>query len=121
MSWNKNTVVVSDIDSRVDMLKENGIPYTLTILGKVSGMGLNDAASQGILDSSSYLIRKLEYKDKLIVEQMQRQQDCDFDDHLVSIKFLKSEAPKEWKLEMYIPDPDYDNDMSSSPNNSVKL
>jgi len=95
MSWNKNTIRRSEIDKTIELLKEFKVKYKLTTLGKVPGYGLNDAYE----DISEYEIRKLEYNDFVILEQMIRDPDCDMDDVISSFKFEKSKAPKNWKIE----------------------
>ncbi len=95
MSYNKNTVRVSEINKTIELLKEFKVKYKLTVLGKVEGYGLNDDYK----DDSTYEIRKLEYKDKVIIEQMVREEDCDSDDFITSKKFNKNKVPKKWKIE----------------------
>jgi len=99
MSWDKNTVIVSEIDKTIELLEEFNIKYKLTIIGTVEGYGLNDDLNMFDGVSKNYEIRKLEYKDKVIMEQMIRDEDCDANDYIVSRKFDKSKAPKKWKIE----------------------
>ena len=103
MGWNKNTIVASAIDFTIDTLKNLGVPYTLTTLGEVNGDGLND----DYFGTGKYPIRRLEYLDKIILEQMERTYDCDFDDHLKSSQFAKDQEPKSWPLELYLHDEGY--------------
>lgn len=100
MSYNKNTLISSEIGNTIKILDRLKVPYTLTDLGTVRGQGLNDDY-EGI---DSYKIRKLEYGDYVIIEQMRRTNDCDTDDYIVSEEFLKNKAPKEWDLEITITD-----------------
>ena len=97
MSWNKNTVVMSSIDATVSTLNNVGVEYSLELLGEVAGNGLNDSYGMG---SGIYPIRKLTYGNKVLMEQMNRSDDCDADDYLVSIEFQKGEEPIVWPLEM---------------------
>ncbi len=105
MSWDKNTVNMSNIDGTILTLKKLGVPYKVTILSKVKGLGLNDDIFEedikGILHPGIryYDIRKLEYKDTIILEKMLRDNDCDFDDVIVSYEFKKGQEPKDWKTE----------------------
>lgn len=100
ISWNKNTLVLSDIDNTIEVLKETGTPYTLVEIGKVNGMGLNDDIQSD--DIKQYPIRRLEYKTFVVLEQLQRTPDCDSDDWLISKKFKKGEEPKKWELEVML-------------------
>lgn len=97
MSWNKNTIVASEIDSVIRTLDDCKASYDLTTLGEVTAMGLNDDYN-GI---NRYPVRRLEYQNTVILEQMQRTHDCDMDDCLVSCRFKKGEEPKDWKLEIF--------------------
>ena len=94
MSWNKNTVVMSKLDTICEVLEELGCSYGLDCLGRVSGNGSNDYGD------ASYLIRRLAYKNKVILEQMVRHPDCDVDDILTSETFEVGEEPKDWPLEV---------------------
>lgn len=93
MSWDKNTVNLSDVDSRIHVLNQIGISYSLITLGEVGGHGLND------FDGKTYPIRQLKYKDIVVLEQMIREDDCDFDDMIISYEFFAQEEPKNWPLE----------------------
>jgi len=96
MSWDKNTLILSEVSSIVSLLDELHISYTLTVLGTVHGRGLNDTLS----DRNYYEIRKLEYKDSVVLEQMHRTEDCDADDYIISMRFIKGQEPKTWPLEL---------------------
>jgi len=97
MSWNKNTVSYSEINATITVLKELGQEYKLTILGTVPGHGSNDEYK------SKYDIRKLEYKDTVIIEQMKRHFDCDSDDIIISFRFTGDDKiPEDWKLEITV-------------------
>ena len=50
-------------------------------------------------DTNEYEIRKLEYNDFIIVEQMNRDPDCDGDDVICSFKFKKDKFPTKWEIE----------------------
>ena len=95
MSWDKNTISCSEIDKTIELLSELSIPYSLKILGKVTGYGLNDDYAK----TDQHKIRQLEYKEKVILEQMIRNDDCDSDDVIYSFKFDKQDVPKKWKVE----------------------
>ena len=95
MSWKKNTLVASSIDNTISVLKELGISYTLTKLGEVSAMGLNDQYE----NRDIYEIRKLEYSKYVIIEQMVRHPDCDSDDVIYSKKYMKGKEPTITELE----------------------
>jgi hypothetical protein len=113
MSWDKNTLNLSEVDSVMNTLRDLGEPFVLHVLGEVQGNGLNDDAWEGEGEDAHpvlkmYQIRKLEYKNVVLLEQMQRHPDCDVDDVILSFKFDKIEEPKEWKIEIMLQDPDYD-------------
>jgi len=71
------------VDALVEVLSELDVPYDIEELGRVRGVGLNDIELE---DGSSpmYPIRRLEYSDYVVLEQMQRHPDCDTDDIIVS-------------------------------------
>lgn len=100
MSWDKQTVDYSDIKIVLDTLNVIGVPYVLTELGKIRGNGLNDINEEGT--ETYYSLRKLEYANRVILDQMQRTHDCDSDDCIVSITFYKKDVPQDWKLEIYV-------------------
>lgn len=93
MSWNKNTRVESSVDATIEVLKKLSVPYTVTVLGTVIGMGLND------YDDKRYDIRRLQYRDTVLLEAMYRTEDCDSDDYLISYDFTLDTEPKAWKIE----------------------
>lgn len=93
MSWNKNTIDYSNINAIIRVLKDMEEPYKVTVLGKVKGLGLNDE------DDAYYELRRLEYKDKVILEKMIRISDCDMDDSIISVEYSKIDEPKKWKIE----------------------
>jgi len=91
MSWDKNTIDMSNLDSIKEMLDELEIPYKLENKQSVMGRGLND-------DSDKYYdLRRLEYRDKVILECMTQTTDCDSDDCLVSYKLDSKDEPKRWR------------------------
>ena len=96
MSYDKNTVNTSTVDFAIEMLKDLDIPYELETIGKVQGFGLND------LDypDDFYDIRRLTYGDFVILEQMNRTNDCDFDDIISSSKFRIDKEPDDWRIEV---------------------
>lgn len=111
MSWDKNTIVLSNLDNVATTLEEIGIPYKITELGKLKGFGLNDDL-YGDKDKY-YPIRKLEYTtvkglNVVIAERMIRTHDCDSDDTLISVKLPQSTFDdNEWKLEIYADEDDF--------------
>ena len=60
------------------------------------------------LEEKYYEMRRLEYNDFVVLEQIIRNGDCDFDDFLTSSKFHKDEEPNDWQIEMMVKDEDYD-------------
>ena len=105
MSYNKNTINKSTVDATIKLLKELKIPYKVKILGQVMGLGLNDdiwgedIKEEIHCDHKYYDIRRLEYRDVVILEKMIRNKDCDIDDYIMSYEFKKGLEPKDWKVE----------------------
>lgn len=100
MSWNKNTTNLSKLDIIASTLDSAGIKYELKELGQVKAMGLNDE----YLEIENYKLRSLIYKgisgvQKIIAEQMQRTDDCDSDDFIISIGF-NGKLPDDFKIEI---------------------
>lgn len=98
MSWDKNTIITSDIDFIIRLLDRFKVRYKIKIIGEVAGLGLNDYFA----GRDVYQIRKLTYCDIVVLEQMHRTHDCDSDDVLTSKEFKKKDVPKKWPLETYI-------------------
>jgi len=113
MSWDKNTIITSELDAIMRVLTNLEVPFEVIILGEVQGFGLNDEDyyedKDGVMNfiDKMYPIRKLSYGDNIVLEQMHRTHDCDFDDILVSYNFKQGTEPKEWKLEIYVDEEDY--------------
>ena len=103
MSWNKNTLNISNLGSTIEILKDLDIPFNCEIIGKVQGMGLNDSD----YPDNYYNVRKLTYGNFVILEQMIRNGDGDFDDFITSSKFTKDKEPNDWQIEIISKD-DYD-------------
>jgi len=103
MSWNKNTINLSYINSTIEVLDNLKIRYELTDLGKVVGLGNNN----GIFEENKYhTLRMLKYinenwKEVIILEQMQRIKSCDIDDLIISKSFTEDNVPQRWPLEIY--------------------
>jgi hypothetical protein len=101
MSWDKNTFVVSEIDSIIKTLVSVDVPYTVEVIGHVSGVGINDSEFDGgSWTNKKYPIRRLMYKDMVVQEVMERSHDCDFDDYLKSYCF-EDEGWETLPLERY--------------------
>lgn len=96
MSYEKQTINLSTINTTVEILQEENIPFKLTNITSVIGQGINDeewgynAEGEPRLKQKIYLIRKLEYGNIIVVEQMKRTHDRDSNDFLVSMKFDKN-------------------------------
>jgi len=105
MSYEKNTYNFSQIDSIIYTLESLKHSYTLIEIGKVKGFGCNDLDiyfgdyTGGII--KYYTLRKLQFKDKIFLEQMHRTYDCDSDDTIMSHEFTLENQPEEWYLEVY--------------------
>jgi hypothetical protein len=95
MSWDKNTVNCSEIDTVIGTLDDCQIPFTLTKIGEFNGCGLNDMYNDR---KEPYQLRQLNYKDITILEYVEKDADCDTDDVILSQKFTRDNKPKEWQL-----------------------
>ena len=104
MSFNKNTINMSDID-RIEtvliILKE---PYTIEKIDTVKGLGLNDDID-GV--DAQHSLFKLCFRDKVVIDRMERTMDCDCDDCIVSYVIDKDQMPEVWHNEIYMHDDDY--------------
>jgi hypothetical protein len=109
MSWNKNTVVQSQIRAVMKVLDDEKRPYSIEALGHVRGRGINDMGKSG------YLLRKLYYGsdghgryEHVLMEQMLRDPDPDADDVLMSHHFRVASEPLIWPLEEWLPSEEFD-------------
>ena len=93
MSWNKNTVTLSFVDATIKVLRDLGVPYSLSVIGKVKGIGLND-------DDKPYELQRLAYSQVVILERMERTTDCDTDDIITSTRFSLRDEPQDWNYEI---------------------
>jgi len=93
----KNTWNNSKIDYILNSLKEHKEQgYVVLIMGSVPARGENDKQEK----RESYQIRKLYWKDIIIIEQMIRDPDPDCSDILTSVAFKKTRSPTFWDLEV---------------------
>ena len=109
MSWNKNTIRITQVDTTLKVLCKANIPYTLELLGSVGGRGLNDDVwwdGEGNEVDAMYDCRKLTYGDTVLMERMDRSSDCDSDDFFTSYEFKVGEEPKEWELSVCVDEDD---------------
>ena len=88
----KTTIILSDLDSRIEELTKNNIPYTVKILGKVA------IYEYGM--PTYYTLRRLAYRDKVILEQTERCNVCDSTGIITSTKFIDDYEPKKWHLDI---------------------
>jgi len=103
MSWDKNTISFSEVDAFLRFADIFGADYQLIELAKVRGRGLNDDPYMSG-EEKLYPIRRVEFKDKVILEYMERHSDCDADDIIRSCIYDKAQVPLEWQLERHIDD-----------------
>ncbi len=87
-----NNSVVDDTIRALKMLKE---PYVITILGNVFGTSYSPDLHNNVL--TLYILRKLTYKDNVILEQILTD-DNEFNDILTSVEFKKGSEPLDWPL-----------------------
>lgn len=104
MSWDKNTINLSNLVGYIELLKELEIPFTIEARGSVKGMGLNDNDEWDEKNKCPkmkyYLLSKLSVGNLVFIEQMQRTNDCDSDDYIILLKFNKDEVPDNIPLEI---------------------
>ena len=102
MSWDKNTINNSAIDTIVSVLEQLRVEHKLTTEATVEGRGNNDRPA--FEESRPYELRRLQYKDCVFLEQIEQDVDCDTDDIISSYRFLLSEEPEKWE---YVVETDY--------------
>lgn len=95
-SWNKTTKKTSTIDNTIAFLKRNKIPYFLSPIGIAIGHGLRDNLM------NPYSLRRLAFRDKVVLERIERNPDCNEDDYIVSNAFWAHEEPSNWELDITI-------------------
>lgn len=89
MGWDKNTVNHSQVDTIISVLKQLNYPYEIREIGQVVGSGANDSGK-------TYPMRRLSYGEWVVLEYIQRSNDCDADDYICSETFRKDQEPKDW-------------------------
>ena len=95
MSWDKNTINMSNLDAVKEILDDLKVKYTLEVKKKVRGYGLNDATFGE--EDKVYELHRLAYRGFVILEQIKRTQDCDANDTIISRKFTRETEPKDWQ------------------------
>lgn len=98
MSYDKNTMIFSDITPLVRELIRRKENYHLATLGTVQAKGLNDYFKA--VDDID--LRILIYSGGVVLEQMRRTSDCDLDDVIVSEVFNFNELPEKFALEKIV-------------------
>jgi len=93
MSWDKNTINLSNLDAVVETLVDLGVDYEVSVLREFNGCGLND----DYLDTTPYKLRRLQYDKKVILEKAVLDSDCDTDDLITSHKFELDKEPLDWQ------------------------
>ena len=93
MSWDKNTVNFSEIEATKDVLDNLGETYQESIIATFRPCGLND----DYMGISSRNLRRLQYKNKVILEYVEVDADCDVDDVILSQQFDLQDEPTDWQ------------------------
>jgi hypothetical protein len=93
MSWDKNTVNLSELEATRKVLDDLGIPYQISVIAKFEGRGVNDEFEGHPI----YELKRLQYFDKVILEYVNLHPDCDIDDIIYSEKFSLEDEPKNWE------------------------
>ena len=101
MSYNKKIINISKVDFAIEILEDLNIPYNCEIIGKVR-----------VMVDDYYNIRRLDYNNFVILEQLIRTKNYDFDNIFTSSKFNKDKEPDNWQMEIVREDYDerYDYD-----------
>jgi hypothetical protein len=89
MSWDKKTVSFSRINSFIEILELLNHPYELKIVKAVKDNGNDynyDEESNGLIN-----LHTLTFNDKIVVDYIQRSDDCDTDDYIHSVIMNQSE------------------------------
>ena len=96
MSWDKNTISMSSLKAILKTLENVGIPHEVSVIGTFKGRGLNDDPYMNGTDTT-YELRRLQYQDRVILEHVELDGDCDTDDVIVSTEFWLKDEPKNWE------------------------
>lgn len=99
MSWTKQTIRLSVVDDVIEQFKKELKQFKLTLMGKVAGQGMNDL-SRDTEEWRVYLIRRLEFGDTIILEQMVQNGDMELDDFIMSYTYNRKDLPKTWKYKV---------------------
>ena len=91
MGYKKNTIRDQKIDNTIEVLKNMDIPYSLEIIEKVTGYGLNDF---GWGKNKYHDIRKLSYGNTVLIEEMKRGLTNETDDVIIVCTLKKNEESK---------------------------
>ena len=96
MSWDKNTISFSKLGAVKEVLDDLIIPYEVSTIATFRGRGLNDDFFMDGTDTIHEL-RRLQYGNKVILEYVELDADCDVDDIICSQQFNLGNEPKEWE------------------------
>lgn len=100
MSYDKQTLNESGINTATVILDLYGIQYTKVPLGTVGLLGAYDEAE-------TYTLQMLVCDKFVMLERMIRTQDCDTDDVIVSKQFDPDKIPESWHLIKVLKDDEY--------------
>lgn len=96
MSWDKNTINNSEIDTIISILKDLEITFILTPIDTFWGRGLNDNFCEDEPEQTHEL-RELKFRNFIVLEYVEQDADCDTDDVIMSQKFTSENAPRAWQ------------------------
>lgn len=99
MNFNKKTLNLSKLDAIAFHLQEKGYSPKIILLDKFEGRGLNDLIPYNE-KRKIHFIRKMEYLDKVILEQLIETDDIETDDYIVSYEFQKEKLPSDWQTKL---------------------
>ena len=96
MSWNKQLSICSKIDAFVEVLELLNEPYELIELARY------DDPSAWAMPEDTFPIRRLTFKNKVVLEQYKQNNDCDMNDDVVSYTYDIDKEPQDWETKVCI-------------------
>ena len=109
MSYNKNTVYNSQINTVIRILELEKIKYKLKHIAAVKNFGIN-------IERNYLPIHRLETDNFVLLERIERHADCDMDDVITATLFPRNKEPLDWPTEVIINDLFIDDDDTVSGN-----
>jgi hypothetical protein len=98
----KETINLSKVDYIANYLSNNKIPFKIILLEKIKGRGINDTVFpfKKFL-KREYFLRRLEYANYIVLEQIVFIKDKELDDFIISKEYEKGKEPIKWTTKIY--------------------